>query len=298
MNEYHTPVLLQESISALNIRPDGIYVDATYGGGGHSKEILKKLKSGKLFVFDRDVDAEKNLVEDKRLIFIQQNFSHLKRFLKLYKTLPTNGIIADLGVSSHQFDTPARGFSLRFDAALDMRMDTAQTLTAREVLNNYEENDLVKIFSKYGEVRNSKTLASAIISARKKQAVETIEQFKSIAKSLVKGNENKYFAQVFQALRIEVNQELEALKDFLQQSAEVLKQGGRLVVISYHSLEDRLVKNFFRSGNFDGETEKDFFGNKKNLFKTITKKPITPSEQEIKNNPRARSAKMRVVEKI
>ena len=298
MSEYHKPVLLYESISALQIQSHGIYVDATYGGGGHSKEILKELKDGKLVAFDQDTDAEKNVTGDEKLIFVQQNFRYLKRFLKLYNALPIDGIIADLGVSSHQFDTPARGFSLRFDAQLDMRMNTSQSLTAREVLNKYDENDLLKIFSRYGEIRNSKSLASAIISARKSQKIETIEQLKSIVKPLVKGIENKYFAQLFQALRIEVNQELEALKEFLQQSAEVLKTGGRIAVISYHSLEDRLVKNFFKTGNFEGEDEKDFFGNKKNIFKIITKKPITPSENEIAENPRARSAKMRVAEKI
>lgn len=298
MTEYHHPVLLQESISALQVKPEGVYVDATFGGGGHAKEILRRLSNGKLFVFDQDEDAKKNLIKDERLIFIQQNFRYLKRFLKLYKALPIDGILADLGVSSYQFDTPERGFSYRFDGMLDMRMDKTQTLTAKEILNNYDQNYLVQIFSEFGEIRNSKTLAATIVSERKKQPIESIEQLKSIIQTLAKGNPNKYFAQVFQSLRIEVNHELESLKEFLQQSAEILCERGRLVVISYHSLEDRLVKNFIRYGNFEGESEKDFFGNEKKYFTTINKKPIIPSSKEVSQNPRARSAKMRVGEKF
>lgn len=297
--EYHKPVLLKECIDGLNINPSGIYVDVTYGGGGHSKEILKHLTTGRLYAFDQDEDAGKNKVNDDRLTLIPQNFKYLKNFLKMYGAIPVDGILADLGVSSHQFDEAERGFSIRFDAELDMRMDRKSKLTAAKVLNTYSEEDLKRVFKTYGEVENSGRLAFVIAQARSENEIKTSEQLKRIIEKCVKkGRENKYYAQVFQALRIEVNNEVEVLKDLLLQSIEVLKPGGRLVVISYHSLEDRLVKNIIRSGKFEGEVEKDFFGNKLAPLEAITRKAIVPTLEELEENSRARSAKLRIAEKV
>jgi 16S rRNA (cytosine1402-N4)-methyltransferase len=301
--DYHVPVLLHEAIDALQIKPAGIYVDCTFGGGGHSREIMKRLgPDGKLIGFDQDADARRNLPEDDRIIFIPHNFRHLKRFLRLHKVEAVDGILADLGVSSHQFDEGARGFSTRAsDAALDMRMDQRQDLTAQTILTTYAEQRLHKLFEQYGEVTNSKTLAKTIVEARRTVSLKTIADFRNAVHGIVKGNPNKYFAQVFQALRIEVNDELGSLKEMLEQVPEVLKPGGRIAVITFHSLEDRLVKVFFRQGNFgdEAESETDLFGNsgKSSKLKVITRKPILPSEKEMKENPRSRSAKLRVGEK-
>ena len=296
---YHVPVLLQEVIDYLNIIPSGIYVDCTFGGGGHSKKILEQLNSeGKLIVFDQDEDARKNLPDDDRVIFVPHNFRHLQRFLRFHKILKVNGILADLGVSSHQINVPERGFSTRFNAAMDMRMNQKETKTAGDVLKNYSEERLHKIFEQYGEVTNSKTLAKTIVALRKTESLNTINEFKNAVYPIVKGNPEKYFAQVFQALRIEVNDELNALKEMLEQAVNVLEEGGRIAVITFHSLEDRIVKNFFKNGNFEPEQTNDLYGNPKvNALKVITKKPVNPSVQEIKNNPRSRSSKLRVAEK-
>ncbi|MDF3076848.1 MAG: rsmH [Sphingobacteriaceae bacterium] len=292
--------MLQDCIEGLNIKPDGVYVDVTFGGGGHSLEILKHLSSkGRLLAFDQDADAQLNIPKDDRFVFIDQNFRYLKNNCRLYEAPLVDGILADLGVSSHQFDQPERGFSIRFDADLDMRMDQSSALTAKTVVNSYSEEDLHKIFGIYGEIQNAKSLARAIATARLNAPIETIEGLKNAIGNLIpKGKENKYLAQVFQALRIEVNQELEALQEFLSQTAEVIKPGGRLVVMSYHSLEDRLVKNFIAKGKFRGEVEKDFFGNEIKPFEQVSRKAITASETEIKENNRARSAKLRVAKKI
>jgi len=297
---YHTPVLLQETIEALNIHSNGIYVDCTFGGGGHSKAILEKLgEEGKLVAFDQDEDAKRNVPKDPRIIFVPHNFRHLERFLKLHNINAVDGILADLGVSSYQFDEAERGFSTRFNAPLDMRMDQRQPLTAADVLSNYSEQQLHKIFEQYGEVTNSKTLAKNIVQLRKTQSLKSIDAFKNALRGAVKGNPNKYFAQVFQALRIEVNDELGALKEMLPQIPPLLKPGSRAVIITFHSLEDRLVKNFFRRGTFDETEENPFIMKEKvNELKVITKKPIEPSAKEMKENQRSRSAKLRVVEKI
>ncbi|MBL7889042.1 MAG: 16S rRNA (cytosine(1402)-N(4))-methyltransferase RsmH [Bacteroidetes bacterium] len=296
--EYHNPVLLKECIEGLNINPEGIYVDVTFGGGGHSREILKHLTTGKLYAFDQDEDAVKNKIDDPRFVLIKQNFRYLKNFLKLYNALPIDGLLADLGVSSHQFDEAERGFSIRFDAKLDMRMDQNGKVTAADVLNTYSEEELKRIFKLYGEVDNAGYLASIIFHSRKEKKIETVNDLKvMITKCVKRGKENQYYAQVFQALRIEVNKELEVLEELLTQSLDVLKPEGRLVVISYHSLEDRLVKNFMRSGKFEGEVEKDFYGNQLTPFKQITRKPIVPSDEELELNTRSRSAKLRVAEK-
>lgn len=294
------PVLLHEVIMGLQIIPSGIYVDCTFGGGGHSKKILESLnEKGKLIVFDQDEDAKKNVPDDERIIFVPHNFRHLQRFLRFHKIQKVNGILADLGVSSHQFNEAERGFSTRFDAALDMRMNQNEKKTAADVVKNYSEEKLHKIFEQYGEVTNSKTLAQKIVEARKSQSIEAIKEFKNTVYPVVKGNPEKYFAQVFQALRIEVNDELNVLKELLVQSAEALAEGGRIAVITFHSLEDRLVKNFFRNGNFETEQQKDLFGNAaKSELKVITKKPIIPSPEELKANPRSRSSKLRIAEKI
>ncbi len=295
---YHNPVLLKECIDGLNINPEGVYVDVTFGGGGHSREILKQLTTGKLYAFDQDEDAVKNSIDDDRFVLIKQNFRYLKNFLKMYDTLPIDGLLADLGVSSHQFDEAERGFSIRFDARLDMRMDQNAKQTAAEVLNTYSEEDLKRIFRLYGEVENAGYLASIIFHNRKDKQIVTVNDLKAmIVKCVKRGRENQYYAQVFQALRIEVNKELDVLQDLLMQSLEVLKPGGRLVVISYHSLEDRLVKNIMRSGKFEGDVEKDFYGNPLTPFTQITRKPIVPSEKENEENSRARSAKLRIAEK-
>lgn len=295
---YHKPVMLQECMEGLAINPNGIYVDVTFGGGGHSRAILSKLENGKLISFDQDADVLPNLIDDKRFLFIDQNFRFLKKFLRHHKAIPVQGILADLGVSSHQFDKPERGFSIRFDANLDMRMDVNAPLTAKIILNTYSEEALQNIFGMYGEVHNAKTLAKYIVSARLNEAITSVNQFKELIKPLVKrGKENQYYAQVFQALRIEVNQELDALKEFLLQCEEVLEPEGRLVVMSYHSLEDRLVKNFFNKGKFLGEVEKDFYGNEIKPFSAIVRKAIVASDSEIAENPRARSAKLRIAKK-
>jgi 16S rRNA (cytosine1402-N4)-methyltransferase len=299
-SEYHVPVLLQETIEGLNIRPDGIYVDCTFGGGGHSKAILAKLSAkGKLVAFDQDAAAKANLPDDDRVVFVPHNFRHLQRFLRLHNIQSADGIMADLGVSSHQFDEADRGFSTRYDAALDMRMDQRQTLTASQVINTYSEQQLHKLFEQYGEVTNAKTLAKTIVQTRTTVSMKTIDGFKNALREIVKGNPNKYFAQVFQALRIEVNDELGALKEMLQQIPSLLKPGGRVAIITFHSLEDRLVKNFFRRGTFD-EPETNPFINDENVneLKIITKKPIVASGDEMKKNPRSRSAKLRVAEKV
>ena len=300
-NSYHEPVMLSECLEGLNIRPDGVYVDVTFGGGGHSRAILDKLDTGKLIAFDQDPDAAKNaeaMKEDGRLIFIAANFRHLKRYLKLYKAEKVDGILADLGVSSHQINTPARGFSTRFDADLDMRMNPGTEKTAGEVLNNYSAATLQKVFGMYGEVQNAKTIAEAIYSTRHNNPIETINDLKQLLQRYApRHRENKYFAQVFQALRIEVNDELKVLEEFLEQVPEVLNPGGRLVVMSYHSLEDRLVKNFIQKGKFSGEVEKDFYGNEIKPLKGITRKPVEASDEEVARNPRARSAKLRIAEK-
>ena len=296
---FHKSVLLKESIEALAIRPDGTYVDATYGGGGHSKEILKYLKGGKLFVFDQDVTALKNTIEDTQITMINSNFRYIRNFLKLYKAAPVDGILADLGVSSHQIDDPERGFSTRFEGGLDMRMDQKKSLTAKEIINKYPEEKLIEIFHSYGELTNAKKIARLIVSARKEKEILTTSELKDVlSNSYRKDHENKFFAQVFQSVRIETNQELDSLKDLLVQSVDLLKQGGRIVILAYHSLEDRLVKDFFRSGNFTGEIQKDFFGNPIIPLRMINRKPIVASETEVAENRRARSVRLRIAEKI
>jgi 16S rRNA (cytosine1402-N4)-methyltransferase len=297
---YHVPVLLQEVIVGLQIIPSGVYVDCTFGGGGHSKKILEQLNAdGKLIVFDQDEDAKKNVPPDDRVIFVPHNFRHLQRFLRFHKIFKVNGILADLGVSSHQINEPERGFSTRFDAAMDMRMNQNEKITAGDVLKKYSEEKLHKIFEQYGEVTNSKTLAKTIVELRRSQSLSTIKEFKNAIYPVVKGNPEKYFAQVFQALRIEVNDELNALKEMLEQSVTVLEEGGRIAVITFHSLEDRIVKNFFKNGNFEEEQTNDLYGHtKKSDLKIITKKPVTPSPEELKINPRSRSSKLRIAEKV
>lgn len=297
---YHVPVLLNEVIDGLRISPDGIYVDCTFGGGGHSKAILEKLGArGKLVGFDQDADAKKNLPDDERLIFVSHNFRHLQRFLRLEGITAVDGIMADLGVSSHQFDEAERGFSTRHNAELDMRMDQRQTLTAFDVVNTYTEQRLHKLFEQYGEVTNAKTLAKTIVQVRSTASLKTIDALKNALREIVRGNPNKYFAQVFQALRIEVNDELGALKEMLQQIPSLLKPGGRVAIITFHSLEDRLVKNFFRRGSFDEPEENPFINTETiNELMIVNRKPILPSEKELKQNPRSRSAKLRVAEKV
>jgi 16S rRNA (cytosine1402-N4)-methyltransferase len=297
---YHVPVMLHECMEALDIKPDGVYVDVTFGGGGHSREILKRLgPKGKLIAFDQDPDAINNAIADDRFVLVHQNFRFLKNYLRLEGVKEVDGILGDLGVSSHQFDDADRGFSIRFDADLDMRMDQVSDLDARQVLRTYSEEDLHRIFGMYGEVQNAKSLAKAVVTSRLTQEINTVAELKEVIKKLVpKGKEHKYHAQVFQALRIEVNKELEALQEFLIQTISVLKEDGRLVIMSYHSLEDRLVKNFMLKGKFRGEVEKDFFGNEIKPFRVITRKAITASEEELQLNNRSRSAKLRVAEKI
>ncbi|SDE89631.1 16S rRNA (cytosine(1402)-N(4))-methyltransferase RsmH [Chitinophaga filiformis] len=296
---YHLPVLLQEVITNLQIHPDGVYVDATFGGGGHSRAILEQLnENGRLIVFDQDEDAYANRIDDPRVTFVQQNFRHMQRFLKLYKSTPVDGILADLGVSSWQFDTAERGFSTRFDGDLDMRMDKRATQTAAALLQSSTEKQLQLIFQEYGEVTNARTLAKIIVQERKARPMRTISEFKSVIQPIVKGNPQKYLAQVFQALRIAVNDELGALKDILTQSAEVLKPGGKLAIITFHSLEDRLVKNFMKMGQFEVQDDAFSFETPPKLFRLVTKKPVTASPEELKRNTRSRSAKLRVAEKL
>jgi 16S rRNA (cytosine1402-N4)-methyltransferase len=296
---YHRPVLLQQCIEALNISPNASYVDVTFGGGGHSREILKHLDKGRLYAFDQDDDALRNIPEDDHLVFVNHNFRFLKRFLQYHGAVPVDGILADLGISSYQIDTAEKGFSIRFSGPLDMRMNTQAGITAQDVLMNYDEAELFRVFAEYGEVRNSRTLAAELVEARNRgMQFSTTDGLAFFLKTLAIGNENKYLAQVFQALRIEVNDEMGALKEMLQQSYEVLRPGGRLVVLTYHSLEDRLVKNFIKAGNFEGVEEKDEYGVSKKYFKSVNKKPVEADCKEVKENPRARSAKLRIAEKV
>ena len=297
---YHIPVLLNEVLENLDIHPDGIYVDCTFGGGGHSRAILQRLtEKGQLVVFDQDEDARRNIPDDDRVLFIPNNFRYLQRFLRLNGIDTVDGILADLGVSSHQFDEADRGFSIRFDASLDMRMDQRQTKTAADVLNSYSEQQLHKLFEQYGEVTNSKTLARTIVEVRKMAPLKTIDNLKNALSPIVKGNPNKYLAQVFQALRIEVNDEMGALKEMLGQVPTVLKQGGRIAVITFHSIEDRIVKTFFKENTFDAPEENPFATTERvKVLKAVNKKPTVATSEETKKNSRARSAKLRVAEKI
>lgn len=301
MNEhgFHVTVMLKEAVDALEIKKDGVYVDCTLGGGGHSKEILSRLGAeGKLFVFDQDADATENVPDDKRVVFIPHNFRHIARMLRLNDVVKVDGILADLGVSSHQFDEADRGFSIRYDAALDMRMDRRQQMTAADVLRDKSEEELHKIFEQFGEVTNAKTLARTIVSYRTHSSLQTIGQLKDALSGIMKGNPNRYLAQVFQALRIVVNDEFGALREMLEQSLNLVKEGGRIAVITFHSLEDRLVKQFFRYGSFDErETDEIFGGQPDSPFVLVNRKPIMPSEEEIRKNPRSRSAKLRVAER-
>lgn len=299
-SDYHIPVLFYETIDGLNIKPDGIYVDCTFGGGGHSKGILQHLnEKGRLIAFDQDIDAQNNLQDDQRILFIPQNFRHIQRFLRLHQIDHVDGVLADLGVSSHQFDEGERGFSIRFAGPLDMRMDQRQELTAALIIKSYSESQLHKLFEQYGEVTNAKTLAKHIVQQRAHLPFATIEQFKALISPVVKGNPNKYLAQVFQALRMEVNDEMGALKEMLSQLAVILKPGGRAAIITFHSIEDRMVKTFFKQGSFEEQPENPFATSTKNeVFLLVNKKPITATEQEIKRNTRSRSAKLRVAERM
>lgn len=298
---YHIPVLFNECLDALEIKPNGVYVDCTFGGGGHSKGILEQLgKDGKLYAFDQDEDAKANVPDDERLVFVPHNFKHLQRFLRLYKVDKVDGVLADLGVSSHQFDEGSRGFSTRFDGPLDMRMNVSETLTAKQIVETYNAQQLQLMFQEYGQVTNAKSLAQHIVANRSNASLETIEQFKTFISSLVKGNPNKYLAQVFQALRMEVNDEVDALKEMLLQLPNILKVGGRAAIITFHSGEDRLVKNFFKAGKFEEEIDTNPFSTevKEKIFKLVNKKPIEAKQEELKQNTRSRSAKLRVVERL
>lgn len=299
MTEYHNPVLLKETVDGLNIKPDGVYVDVTFGGGGHSREIMKRLgPNGRLFGFDQDEDAQANIIDDPRFVLIPENFRFIKRFLRFHGIKEVDGILADLGVSSHQFDVAERGFSTRFDAGLDMRMSRKNELDAFKVVNEYDEHDLKKMFFDYGELKNAAGLAASIVAARKTTPIKNTEQLKQVLSRFLPAHKsNKILAQIYQAIRIEVNQEMDVLKEFLEQSLEILKPGGRLSVISYHSLEDRLVKRYMRNGMFEGEPERDMFGNFSVPFRII-EKLIVPTDEEIAINNRARSAKLRVAEKL
>lgn len=295
MSEYHNPVLLKDSVDALIINESGIYVDCTFGGGGHSREILNRLdQNGKLFSFDQDVDAIRNKIDDDRFELVEQNFRFLKNNLRFRGVKQVDGILGDLGVSSHQFDTPERGFSTRFDGELDMRMNQNAALSAKTIINEYEEEELARIFYDFGELQGSYRLAREVVKARADKQIETIEELKQVFSFIPKMKENKFFAQMFQALRIEVNDEMAALKDMLTQCGEVVKPGGRLVIISYHSLEDRLTKRYMKNGMFEGEPERDMYGNWSAPFKPLQSKVIVPTQEEINENPRARSAKMRI----
>lgn len=300
MTEYHVPVLLRESMEGLDIKPDGDYIDLTFGGGGHSREILKRLEQGRLMGFDQDEDALVNVPQDDRFVFVNHNFRYLRNFLRYYGWGQVDGILADLGVSSHEFDEAERGFSFRFDAELDMRMNRRNCLKASDVLNGYAEEALAAIFRNYGEVENAARLAGLIVRARQSREISTSEEFFQVIQACVpRMKEKKYLAKVYQALRIEVNGELDALKEMLEQVAQVLKPGGRLVVITYHSLEDRIVKNFLKTGNTEGQEEKDLiFGHVKTDFRLVNRKIIVPSEEEISTNPRSRSAKLRIACKL
>ena len=296
--EYHVPVLLNESVGGLEIKANGDYVDVTFGGGGHSREILSRLKTGRLFAFDQDEDAAANIINDERFFFIRHNFKYIRNFLKYFGVEHVDGILADLGVSSHDFDVAERGFSFRFDGDLDMRMNRDTTQTAADIVNSYAEDRLREIFREYGEIDNAGRLARQIATARQTKSVRTIDEFRvAIQPCVPKMQESKYLAKVFQALRIETNREMEVLHEFLEQSIELLKPGGRLVVITYHSLEDRMVKNFIKSGDFSGKQEKDFYGNVDSPLIAINRKVIVPTDEEIERNPRARSAKLRIAEK-
>ena len=298
MSDYHIPVMLKECLEGLDIKPNGVYVDVTFGGGGHSRAILDRLDAnGRLLAFDQDADAQQNIIEDNRLIFSDQNFRSLRKVIRLNGLDKVDGILADLGVSSFQLDQHGRGFSFMGQSRLDMRMDTSAAKDASYVINNYTEKELVSVFSRYGEVRNSKTLAAAIVEARQSHPIETVSEFLFILDGLIFGKRNRYLAQVFQAVRIEVNEELDVLEEMLEASKEVLNPGGRLVVMSYHSLEDRIVKRFIKTGNISGEVKKDFYGNIDRPFKIITKKAIEPTKEELGLNSRSRSAKLRVAEK-
>jgi 16S rRNA (cytosine1402-N4)-methyltransferase len=296
---YHLPVLLNECITALNLRPGCCIADVTFGGGGHSREILRQLQGGRLIAFDQDADAIRNIPDDSRFELVTENFRYLKKFLRFYDALPVDGILADLGISSYQIDEPSKGFSTRHEAGADMRMDTRRGLTAAEILNQYDEHRLARVFREYGEIQQAGRLAGHIVKMRVDEPILTTGHIKNVLQGFApRGGENKFFAQVFQSIRIEVNDELGALQDLLIQSAEVLKPGGRLVVLSYHSLEDRLVKNFMRAGNFSGETPKDFYGNPIAPLRPLGRKPLEASADEISHNPRARSAKLRIAERI
>jgi len=295
---YHIPVLLNESIEGLNIADNGIYIDATFGGGGHSRAIVSKLKTGHLFGFDQDSDAKANTIDSENFTFVYHNFAYVKNFMQYYNIPAVDGILADLGVSSHHFDDAQRGFSFRFDAPLDMRMDRSVKKSAYHVINEYDEQELTKIFKMYGEIANARRLAQEIISVRSAAPIQTTDELKKIGQKFCNPQtESKYLSQIFQALRIEVNNEMQALQEFLQGGLSVLKPGGRFVVITYHSLEDRMVKNFFKTGNIEGDVDQDFFGNVKAPFTAVSKKVIVPSNEEIQRNNRARSAKLRIVEK-
>jgi len=296
--KYHVPVLLTESVDGLEIKANGDYVDVTFGGGGHSREIFSRLKTGRLFAFDQDEDAAANIINDERFYFIRHNFKYIRNFLRYCNVEQVDGILADLGVSSHDFDVPERGFSFRFDGDLDMRMNRDATQNAADIINTFSEDQLRSIFREYGEIDNAGRLAKQLISARNASQIKTIEQFKAaIAPCVPRLQESKYLAKVFQALRIETNKEMDVLHEFLEQSIQLLKPGGRLVVITYHSLEDRMVKNFIKSGDFSGKQEKDFYGNVESPLEAVNRKVIVPSDEEIERNPRARSAKLRIAEK-
>jgi len=295
---YHRPVMLTECIELLGIKPGGVYVDATFGGGGHSREILSRLENGRLIAFDQDEDAVKNAFDDPRFTFVNHNFRFIRNFLRLHKQVPVDGILADLGVSSHQIDVPERGFSIRGEGSLDMRMDQRKPLTAHTIINTYTEEKLIELFRNYGEIINARKLVSRIAETRGEKEIGSTTELVLIAKTCAeRGKENKYLAQVFQALRIEVNQEMEVLADFLSQCLDVLGSQGRLAVISYHSLEDRLVKNYFRTGNLEGELKKDFYGNVLSPWNMVTRKAIVAGDKEVAENGRARSARLRVAEK-
>jgi 16S rRNA (cytosine1402-N4)-methyltransferase len=293
---YHVPVMLKEAVDSLSIKPDGIYVDCTYGGGGHSREILSKLnENGRLYAFDQDPDAKANLTADTRLVFIPHNFRHLARFLRLYQVQQVDGILADLGVSSHQFDEPSRGFSIRFDAPLDMRMDNTDGVTAAELIKQSSAEELQWIFQEFGEVTNAKTLANLLVEQARSQTINTVNDLKNLIAPIVKGNPNKYFAQVFQALRMKVNDEVGSLADLMQQAADVLKPEGRFSVITFHSIEDRIVKNFFKTGSVEEQEVDPVYGTRQaSPFVLMNKKPIEASAEEVKSNPRSRSARLRV----